>query len=88
MVYNLFGGMAFYWGVLYTQNSLMRYELDYSYGFTPSRLIFPRGFLWDEGFHLSVAAHYHPEVALRVIRGWLGKIDLLGWIGREQIRGF
>ncbi len=88
ILYNLYGGIAFYQGVLFTQNSLIRHEFDFSYSFTPSRLIFPRGFLWDDGFHLSVAVHYNPSIAIQVIHNWLRKIDLFGWIGREQIRGF
>ena len=74
--------------MLYTQNSLLRHEIDYSYTFTPSRLIFPRGFLWDDGFHLSIVVNYNPTIAIHVIHNWMRKIDLLGWIGREQIRGF
>jgi mannosyl-oligosaccharide glucosidase len=62
--------------------------LDYSYTFTPSRLIFPRGFLWDDGFHLSIAVHYNTKLTLNVIHNWMRKIDLFGWIGREQIRGW
>lgn len=82
ILYNLYGGIAFYYGVLYTQNSLIRHEYDFSYSFTPSRLIFPRGFLWDDGFHVSIAVHYNPSIAIQVIYNWIRKIDLLGWIGR------
>jgi mannosyl-oligosaccharide glucosidase len=62
--------------------------VDYSYTFTPSRLIFPRGFLWDDGFHLSVALHSNPNKVINIIHNWLRKVDIFGWIGREQIRGF
>lgn len=80
--------MAFYYGTLYTQNSLIKHEFDFFYGFTPSRLIFPRGFLWDDGFHLSIAVHYNPSITIQVLSNWLRKIDMFGWIGREQIRGY
>jgi mannosyl-oligosaccharide glucosidase len=88
MIFNLYGGQAFYYGILYTQNSLLNHELDYSYTFTPSRLIFPRGFLWDDGFHMSVAVHHNSKIVLNIIHNWFKKIDLFGWIGREQIRGY
>lgn len=35
-----------------------------------------------------MALHYAPDKAISVIHNWLRKIDLFGWIGREQIRGF
>jgi hypothetical protein len=44
--------------------------------------------LWDDGFHLSVAVHHNPTKVISIIHNWLRKIDLFGWIGREQIRGF
>jgi hypothetical protein len=51
IISNLYGGITYYFGRLYTQNSLLLHKQDYSYTFTPSRLIFPRSFLWDDGFH-------------------------------------
>lgn len=79
--------MTFYYGRLYTQNSLTVHRQDYSYTFTPSRLIFPRSFLWDDGFHQSVIVNYNPNIVLDVLTNWMNKIDIFGWIGREQIRG-
>lgn len=87
VVSNLLGGQAFYFGQLYTQNSLLNHELDFTHSFTPSRLIFPRGFLWDDGFHQLVALKRHPQLVLEILGGWLRKIDLFGWLAREQIRG-
>lgn len=82
------GGMTYYEGKLYTQNSIMSHQHDYSFTFTPSRLIFPRSFLWDDGFHNAIMANYNPDLTLQVLHSWFKKIDLFGWIGREQIRGF
>lgn len=82
VISNLYGGMTFYYGRLYTQNSLTVHKQDYSYSFTPSRLIFPRSFLWDDGFHQSVIANYDPFIVLDVLSNWMNKIDIFGWIGR------
>jgi mannosyl-oligosaccharide glucosidase len=54
---------------------------------TPSRAVFPRGFLWDEGFHLLLVIEWDADLALEVLRGWLALMDDDGWIAREQILG-
>ncbi|CAO2658591.1 Nn.00g063140.m01.CDS01 [Neocucurbitaria sp. VM-36] len=54
---------------------------------TPSRAMFPRGFLWDEGFHLLPILEWDADLALEVVRNWFALIDDDGWIAREQILG-
>lgn len=54
---------------------------------TPSRPFFPRGFLWDEGFHLLPVMEWDLDLAVSVIRSWLDLMDEDGWIAREQILG-
>ncbi|KAK8059496.1 glucosidase I [Apiospora saccharicola] len=55
--------------------------------FTPSRPFFPRGFLWDEGFHLLPVMEWDLDLAVSVIHSWLKLMDDDGWISREQILG-
>ncbi|KAK7956991.1 uncharacterized protein PG986_006213 [Apiospora aurea] len=55
--------------------------------FTPSRPFFPRGFLWDEGFHLLSVIEWDLDLAVSVIQSWLELMDDDGWIAREQILG-
>ncbi|KAH8885013.1 glycoside hydrolase [Thozetella sp. PMI_491] len=55
--------------------------------FTPSRPFFPRGFLWDEGFHLLPVLEWDLDLAVSVLQSWAALMDNDGWIGREQILG-
>jgi len=49
----------------------------------PSRPVFPRGFLWDEGFHQVLAAAIDPALAAEVLEAWMGTMLPDGWIPRE-----
>jgi mannosyl-oligosaccharide glucosidase len=53
----------------------------------PSRPFFPRGFYWDEGFHLIPLLNYDSDLVLDIVKSWFNLIDDDGWIAREQILG-
>ncbi|PFH52391.1 glycoside hydrolase family 63 protein [Amanita thiersii Skay4041] len=54
---------------------------------TPSRSFFPRGFYWDEGFHLLHIGQWDNDFSLEILRDWINLIDEDGWVAREQILG-
>ncbi|CAD6885827.1 unnamed protein product [Tilletia controversa] len=51
---------------------------------SPSRSIFPRGFYWDEGFHLAHIGVWDNDLSLEILKSWVNLIDEDGWVGREQ----
>ncbi|ESK85883.1 mannosyl-oligosaccharide glucosidase [Moniliophthora roreri MCA 2997] len=54
---------------------------------TPSRSFFPRGFYWDEGFHLLHIGAWDNDFSVEILKNWIGLIDEDGWVAREQILG-
>lgn len=54
---------------------------------TPSRSMFPRGFYWDEGFHLAHIGMLDNDVSLEIFKSWINLVDEDGWVAREQILG-
>lgn len=60
------------------------YEL---FTLVPLRPFFPRGFYWDEGFHLLPLLRYDPKLVMDILTSWFDLMDDDGWIAREQILG-
>ncbi|KAL4523918.1 hypothetical protein Ndes2526B_g08146 [Nannochloris sp. 'desiccata'] len=57
------------------------------YSATPSRSFFPRGFLWDEGFHQLLLQRWNTAMSRDAVAHWLDLMTASGWIPREQILG-
>lgn len=99
----LLGGIGYYYGEslvdrrLADEDGLVLHDMDHAepqaegpnelLTATPSRTAFPRGFYWDEGFHLLHVAAWDPALALEILESWTRLIDPHGWVAREQILG-
>jgi mannosyl-oligosaccharide glucosidase len=96
---NLLGGIGYFWGAIKInlEGNLEpgRYHKGFRYAVepkglfsgTPSRSFFPRGFLWDEGFHNILISQWNYEITQDIIDSWLSTMSATGWMAREQIRG-
>ncbi|XP_053622951.1 mannosyl-oligosaccharide glucosidase [Plodia interpunctella] len=88
---NMIGGIGYFYGAGRVRSSHTREPVPYwrapLYTAVPSRSFFPRGFLWDEGFHGLLIGRWDPEIQLDIAAHWLDLINVEGWIPREQILG-
>lgn len=90
---NILGGVGFFYGSSVVQgkgSDLDNAGLLRPIGLltaTPSRVVFPRGFLWDEGFHQEIIRHWDANLSLGCLQSWLAAAQTNGWIPREQILG-
>ncbi|XP_069779447.1 mannosyl-oligosaccharide glucosidase [Narcine bancroftii] len=86
---NTIGGMGYFFGQSYVQSKYNEHPLPYLegplYTAVPSRSFFPRGFLWDEGFHQLLISKWNWSISKEVIGHWLDLMNVEGWIPREQI---
>lgn len=88
---NLIGGLGYFHG-----NSLAQYTPEAPpsmvspqslFTAVPSRPFFPRGFLWDEGFHQMIISKWDKRITIDVLKHWFNLMSPDGWIAREQILG-
>ena len=88
---NMVGGIGFFYGSSKVISRYFREPTDYwdsaLYTAVPSRPFFPRGFLWDEGFHQLLISQWDTNISKDIIGHWLDLINIEGWIPREQILG-
>ena len=88
---NALGGIGYFHGSSKVTSDLIKLPVDYwegsLYTGVPSRSFFPRGFLWDEGFHQLLISQWDSTISTDVIGYWLDLMNIEGWIPREQILG-
>ncbi|KAI4336596.1 hypothetical protein L6164_015105 [Bauhinia variegata] len=91
---NLIGGIGYFYGQSKIAVTDLKDHVDYIsywpaelYTAVPSRPFFPRGFLWDEGFHQLLIWRWDIHISLDIIGHWLDLMNVDGWIPREQILG-
>ncbi|XP_058240480.1 mannosyl-oligosaccharide glucosidase-like isoform X2 [Hemibagrus wyckioides] len=88
---NMLGGMGYFFGQSMVQSNYDEHPIFYPeaalFTAVPSRSFFPRGFLWDEGFHQLLISKWDPQVTREAVAHWLDLMNMEGWIPREQILG-
>lgn len=88
---NMLGGIGYFYGSSLVQSAHNKEPVEYwaapLYTAVPSRSSFPRGFLWDEGFHNLLISRWDAEISKDIMAHWLDLANVDGWIPREQILG-
>lgn len=75
---NLLAGISYFYG------STLQYKEDGSTHTTqkgelitaiPGRSYFPRGFLWDEGFHQLVLLQWNETLSWKILKSWFARME-------------
>lgn len=89
---NLLGGISYFSGQSLVskpnQNIPDQYWPTNLYTAVPSRSFFPRGFLWDEGFHNLLIARWNANLTIDILSHWFDMLNDNGWIPRVRIFQF
>lgn len=88
---NMIGSVGFFYGSALVQSIHTQTPVPYwkapLFTAVPSRSFFPRGFLWDEGFHGLLLLHWNLDLEINIISHWFDLMNVEGWIPREMILG-
>ena len=79
---NLLGGIGFFSGQSIVKSMHAKEPVLYwpanLYSAVPSRSFFPRGFLWDEGFHNILISKWDLDITKDIIGHWLDLMNVEG----------